>query len=170
MRVSFDLDEVLFVDPGKYEIEEPLHGLAGMLFKEKLRKGTVELIHELQKRNFEVWVYTSSYRSENYIKRLFKHYGIVFDGIINAERHNREVQRGRSQRLPQKMPPHYQISLHIDDEENIIRSGVSFGFRTFRIYEPDDKWVQKVLDEAERVRGIEMRQQAYRILTRKGDS
>ena len=170
MRVSFDLDEVLFVDPKKYEIEEPLRGLAGMFFKEKLRKGTVELIHELQKRNFEVRVYTSSYRSEDYIKRLFKHYGIVFDGIVNAERHNKEVQRGRSQRLPQKMPPHYQISLHIDDEENIIRSGASYGFHVFRVYEPDDEWVQKVLDEAERVRNIERRQQAYRILTQKGES
>ena len=66
MRVSFDLDEVLFVDPKKYEIEEPLRGLAGMLFKERLRKGTVKLIHELQKRGFEVWIYTSSFRSERY--------------------------------------------------------------------------------------------------------
>lgn len=170
MRVSFDLDEVLFVNPAKYKIEEPLRGLAGFFYREKLRKGTVELIHELQRRNFEVWVYTSSYRSEDYIKRLFRHYGVVFDGIVNAERHNKEVQRGRSQRLPQKMPPHYQISLHIDDEENIIRSGTSFGFRVFRVYEPDDEWVQKVLDEAERVRNIERRQQAYRILTQKGDN
>jgi LacI family transcriptional regulator len=30
--------------------------------------------------------------------------------------------------------------------------------------------VQKVLDEAERVRNIERRQQAYRILTQKGES
>ena len=95
---------------------------------------------------------------------------IVFDGIVNAARHNTEFQRGRSQRLPQKMPPHYQISLHIDDEENIIRSGASYGFHVFRVYEPDDEWVQKVLDEAERVRNIERRQQAYRILTQKGES
>lgn len=50
MRVSFDLDEVLFVNPDKYKIEKPLRGLAGMFYKEKLRKGTPELIHELQKR------------------------------------------------------------------------------------------------------------------------
>jgi len=47
MRISFDLDEVLFVDPNRYAIEKPPGGLAGILFKEKLRKGTVELIHEL---------------------------------------------------------------------------------------------------------------------------
>lgn len=43
MRISFDLDEVLFVDPNRYAIEKPPGGLAGILFKEKLRKGTVDL-------------------------------------------------------------------------------------------------------------------------------
>ena len=168
MRVSFDLDEVLFVDPKRYEIEKPPRGLAAMLFSERLRKGTPELIHELQKRGFEVWVYTSSYRTESYIKRLFRLYGVTFDGIVNAQRHNREVQRDRKQILPQKMPPHYQISLHIDDEENIIRSGTSFGFRVFRVYEPDPEWVQKVLNEAERVRSLEIKQKALRREAQKG--
>lgn len=162
MRVSFDLDEVLFVNPKVYEIEEPPRGIAGLFFKERLRKGTVELIRELQKRGFEAWVYTSSFRSEGYIKKLFAKYGVTFDGIVNGERHNREVQRGRAQKLPQKMPPYYRISLHIDDEESIIRSGVAFGFRTFRVYEPDDQWVQKVLDEAERVRSLEEKIQKMR--------
>ena len=82
MRISFDLDEVLFVDPKRYEIEKPPRGLAARLYSERLRKGTPELIHELQKRGFEVWVYTSSYRTENYIKRLFRLYGVTFDEPI----------------------------------------------------------------------------------------
>ena len=56
MRISFDLDEVLFVDPRRYSIEPVPGRLHGMLFKERLRKGTVKLIHELQKRGFEVWI------------------------------------------------------------------------------------------------------------------
>ena len=162
MRISFDLDEVLFVDPRRYSIEPVPGRLHGMFFKERLRKGTVKLIHELQKRGFEVWIYTSSFRSERYLKLLFDAYGIQFNGIVNAERHNKEVQQGRSQRLPQKMPSHYQISLHIDDEENIIKSAPSFGFRAFRIYEPDDEWVDKVIDEAERIRKLEERIKALR--------
>jgi FMN phosphatase YigB (HAD superfamily) len=160
MRVSFDLDEVLFVDPKRYKIEKPLRGVWGQIFREKLRKGTIELIHELQKRGFEVWIYTSSYRSVTYLKRLFGLYGIKFDGIINANRHNKEVQGNRKQRLPQKMPSHYQISLHIDDEDNIIRNSKAFGYRAFRVYEPDDLWGEKVLAEAERIRSIEKRQRA----------
>lgn len=162
MRVSFDLDEVLFVDPRKYEIEDPPRSFAGIFFRERLRKGTVRLIHELQRRGFEVWVYTSSFRSENYIKTLFGLYGVRFDGIVNAQRHNKEVQGNRKQRLPQKVPSHYRISLHVDDEVNIHRSASAFGFRTIRVYEPDREWAKKVLDEAERIRRLEMIQSESR--------
>lgn len=170
MRISFDLDEVIFVDPSRYDIEEPPRGLAGWMFKERLRKGTIRLIHELQRRGYEVWIYTSSYRSELYLERLFKHYGIVFDGIVNAERHNREVQRDHNQRLPQKVPPHYQISLHIDDEESVVKSSRSFGFHALRVYDPDEAWVKKVLEAAERVRNIEIRQQEHINNAQKGNT
>ena len=75
--------------------------------------------------------------------------------IVNAERHEREVQKGHIQRLPQKVPPRYQISLHIDDEESIIKNARTYGFHALRVYEPDDEWVTKVLNEAERIRKLE---------------
>ena len=81
--------------------------------------------------------------------------------VQDADRHNKEVQANRKQRLPQKMPTHYQISLHIDDEDNIIKNSHSFGYRAYRVYEPDENWVQKVLAEAERIRGIEKLQHAH---------
>ena len=155
MKISFDLDEVIFVSPDDYEVEPELRFPLNKMFPERLRKGTVTLINELQRRGFEVLVYTSSFRSEVYIKALFRHYGIHFDDIINGYRHRREVQGNREATLPQKMPSHYRISLHIDDEEVVIKNARSYGYRVMRVYEPDPDWVQKVLDEAERVRGIE---------------
>ena len=155
MKISFDLDEVIFVSPDDYEVEPALRFPLNKMFPERLRKGTVTLINELQKRGFEVWVYTSSFRSEVYIKALFRHYGIHFDEIVNGYRHRREVQGNRESTLPQKMPSHYRISLHIDDEEVVIKNARSYGYRVMKVYEPDPDWVQKVLDEAERVRGIE---------------
>ena len=104
MRISFDLDEVLFVDPNTFEIEDPPRFPFNRIFPERLRKGTVWLIHQLQEEGFQVWVYTSSFRSERYIRSLFKQYGIRFDGIINSLCHLREVQRSHPERLPQKMP------------------------------------------------------------------
>ena len=116
MRVSFDLDEVLFVSPDTHKTEPALMFPLNKIFRERLRLGTPELINSLQKMDYDVWVYTSSYRSERYIKLLFRAYGVKFNGIINAQRHLREVQGSRKQLLPQKVPSRYRISLHVDDE------------------------------------------------------
>ena len=77
------------------------------------------------------------------------------DQVVNGQRHEEEVQRGRKIRLPQKMPNFYHISLHVDDEKSIEKSGRMYGFRTFRVFEPDSNWAKKVLDEALRVRRLE---------------
>ena len=130
MRISFDLDDVLFVDPNSFETEEALRFPWNRIYRERLRKGTIRLIHTLQEEGWEVWVYTSSFRPVPYISALFRRYGIRFAGIINSQRHLLEVQRGHRELLPQKMPGHYRIDLHIDDEEVIHQYGRSLGFRT----------------------------------------
>ena len=48
MRVSFDLDEVLFVSPKTHKTEPPLPFPLRIIYKERLRLGTPELIRKLQ--------------------------------------------------------------------------------------------------------------------------
>ena len=155
MKISFDLDEVLFVRPDKYETEPPLRFPYNKLYPERLRKGTVDLIHQLQEEGFEVWVYTSSFRTAVYIRALFRHYGVRFDDIVNGFRHRDEVQAGHDEPMPQKTPNRYRISLHIDDEEGVVKNAPMYGFRAMQVYDPDDEWVEKVLQEARRIRSIE---------------
>ena len=155
MRISFDLDEVLFVDPEKFETEDAPPFPLSRIFPERLRKGTIRLIHTLQKEGFEVWVYTSSFRSEVYIRSLFRAYGITFSQIVNSQRHLKEVQRDRPTPLPQKVPNFYHISLHIDDEDVIHQYGRQMGFNTLKVCEPDDEWVEKVLAKAHEIRDRE---------------
>ena len=162
MRVSFDLDEVLFVSPKEFETEPPLRFPYSMLFTERLRKGTPELIHELQRQGFEVWVYTSSFRTELYIRSLFRAYGVRFDQIVNGYRHVQEVQRKRKDILPQQMPSFYHISLHIDDEDAIVENGRRFGYRVMKVCEPDDQWAEKILAEANHIRDLEERTRKIR--------
>ena len=100
MRISFDLDEVLFVYPKTHKTEPPLRFPLNRIFKERLRRGAPELINHLQELGYEVWVYTSSFRTERYISTLFRLYGVHFDGIVNGNRHLREVQRGNGSTLP----------------------------------------------------------------------
>ncbi|MBQ8679368.1 MAG: HAD family hydrolase [Treponema sp.] len=152
MRVSFDLDEVLFVSPRTHKTEPELFFPLNKIFKERLRLGTPDLIHTLQKLGFDVWIYTSSFRSEKYIKRLFWLYGIKFNGIVNGDRHLREVQGNRREILPQKVPPKYSISLHIDDESVICSYGREMGFEAYQLDAPDDQWKEKVIAKAEEVK------------------
>ena len=155
MRVSFDLDEVLFVNPLTHKTEPPPPFPLNRLFRERLRLGTPELVWQLQILGFEVWVYTSSFRSERYIRRYFRLYGVRFDGIVNGARHLREVQRNNAAILPQKLPNRYRISLHVDDESVICTAGPQYGFRTYQLDAQDDDWVQKIIARAEQIRALE---------------
>ena len=155
MRVSFDLDEVLFVDPKTHKTEPELKFPFNRIFKERLRLGTPELINALQDEDFEVWVYTSSFRSERYIRSLFFMYGVKFDSIVNGDRHLREVQGKRKDPLPQKLPSKYRISLHIDDETVICTAGKLYGFNVYQLNAQDDDWEKKIMDRVHRIRRLE---------------
>ena len=152
MRVSFDLDEVLFVSPETHKTEPELRFPLNRFYRERLRFGTPKLINTLQEMGYEVWIYTSSYRTEKYLKRYFKYYNIRFDGIVNAQRHLREVQGDRPEILPQKMPQRYRISLHIDDEEVICSLGRRYGFSVYQLEAQDDDWAEKIIAYAEKIR------------------
>ncbi len=152
MRVSFDLDEVLFVSPETHKTEPKLPFPLDRIFKERLRLGTPELINSLQNMGYEVWVYTSSFRSIRYIKLLFLFYGVRFDDIVNGTRHLREVQRDRKEILPQKLPNRYRISLHIDDESIVCSMGRQYGYNTYQLNAQDDNWKEKIIERAEEIR------------------
>ena len=152
IRVSFDLDEVLFVSPNTHKTEQKLLFPLNMIFKERLRLGTPSLIKELQELGYEVWVYTSSFRSERYIRTLFLFYGVKFDGIVNGNRHLNEVQKNSSTILPQKIPSRYRISLHVDDEEVICSWGREYGFDTYKLEAQDDDWKDKIIARAGEIR------------------
>ncbi len=160
MRVSFDLDEVLFVSPATHKTEPPLPFPLNRLFPERLRLGTPALIRKLQELGYEVWVYTSSFRSERYIRTLFRFYRVRFDGIVNADRHLREVQRDNKTILPQKLPNRYRISLHVDDETVICSLGPQYGFRAYQLDAQDDDWKEKIVARAEKIRQFEWTERA----------
>ena len=155
MIISFDLDGVLFVDPVKFEIEPVPNFPFRLYYPERLRKGTVDLIHRLKEQDIRVWVYTSSYRRESYIRGLFWHYGVRFDRIINAAQHDRDVQRDKKERLPLKMPNFYRITMHIDDEDSVVQNGKDYGFHVLQVKGPDPLWTEKVFEEACRLLDIE---------------
>ena len=159
MRVSFDLDEVLFVLPETHKTEPQLPWPFYRIYIERLRLGTPELINKLQEMGYEVWIYTSSFRTESYIRHLFALYGVHFDGIVNGNRHLKEVQRDRKEQLPQKLPNHYRISLHIDDEAIVCTMGRQYGYNVYQLNAQDDDWKEKIIERAEQIRRIDFPEQ-----------
>ena len=95
----------------------------------------------------EIWIYTTSFRSEKYIRRLFGHYGISLDEVVNGARHTKEVQRDKKEPIPSKYSSWYRIDLHIDDDVSVKNNGRIYGFKVFLIGEQDDEWVNKILEQ-----------------------
>lgn len=154
MIVSFDLDETLFVNPEKVPTEDNLNFPLNKIYKDRLRKGTSELLKWINNNNIELWIYTTSFRSERYIKSIFRYYGIKIDNIINGKRHEKEIQKNNTERLPSKYPAKYHIDLHIDDEISVYQNGISYGFRVYLLKENDILWTENIKNEILRIKKI----------------
>ncbi len=152
MIVSFDLDETLFVNPQKISIEKPLKFPLNKIYRDRLRAGTAELLQWINSTDIKLWVYTTSYRSERYIRNIFRHYGIRIDKIINGKRHAEEVQGSKKEIMPSKYPAKYHIDLHVDDEISVYQNGIAHGFRVYLLKENDSEWVDNLKAEINRIK------------------
>ncbi|MDE6774858.1 MAG: HAD family hydrolase [Ruminococcus sp.] len=152
MIVSFDLDETLFVNPEKVPTEKTLKFPFCRIYRDRLRAGTVELLKWINKSDIQLWVYTTSYRSEKYIRNIFRHYRIRIDYIINGKRHAEEVQSIKKEIMPSKYPAKYHIDLHVDDEISVYQNGIAHGFRVYLLKENDSEWVDKLKAEINRIK------------------
>ncbi len=145
MIVSFDLDDTLFVSPDRAKTEKELVFPLNKIYKERMRQGTRDLFQQLHARNIDTWIYTTSFRTEKYIRRLFKHYGIKITNVVNGEKHLKEVQGIKKDPMPSKYPSRYRIDLHIDDDISVAQNGKLYGFKVLIIKEEDDEWASSIL-------------------------
>jgi hypothetical protein len=147
MRISFDVDDTLVLR-GQNALSEPgrFPAFLHRWFGEPLRAGTCSLMRELRRRGCSVWIYTSSYRTPFYIHLWMFLHGIRIDGIVNDDRHRRELAGRRFSRLPSKYPPAFGIDLHVDDSEGVLMEGQEHGFRVIVVGPGDERWVERILD------------------------
>lgn len=103
-------------------------------------------IRQLRQRDCSIWIYTSSGRTAFRIRLWLLLHGIRIDGVVNEERHRRELARYRFSRLPSKYPPAFGIDLHVDDSEGVQMEGEEHGFRVVVVHPDDENWTERVLD------------------------
>lgn len=156
MRISFDLDDTLICYAGNVPAEpRPAWFRTLLAPREPMRLGTRELAGELKKLGWEIWVYTTSYRTPASIRRWMKGYGIDVTGIVNQTIHERKMAMLDGQ-APSKHPRLFGIDLHVDDCDGVKLEGKWFGFDVVVVEPSDVGWTKKVL-EAVRGCGSESR-------------
>jgi hypothetical protein len=147
MRISFDVDDTLVLRTADTPSEQGrLPSSIQRWIGEPLRSGTRSLIDKLRRRGCSIWIYTSSGRTPFSIRWWLFLHGIRVDGIINDERHRRELVGRRFPRLPSKYPPAFGIDLHVDDSQGVQMEGDEHGFRVLVIKPDDEHWTETVLD------------------------
>jgi hypothetical protein len=144
MRISFDIDDTL-VCGSSVPTEPPLGWWKRWWYPEPLRYGTMELMRGLLRRQHQLWIYTTSYRSPHYLRGWFRSIGIPIGGVINQHRHEHVVGRHG----PSKYPPAFGIDLHIDDSCGVEQEGKQHRFRVVVVSPEDQDWVARVLEAVE---------------------
>jgi hypothetical protein len=91
MRIAFDLDGTLIPAPAPAPASpmaiEPQGWLARMICREPLRAGAPRLLRALGRRGHEVWIYTTSLRSEAKLRLWFSALGVRLDGVVTQATH-----------------------------------------------------------------------------------
>ena len=123
-RVTIDLDEAVFCGPGDAFREAPLPFPLSKTFPEPLRQGIPALFRYLSSRGYDIWVYSSEYRSVDYIRLYFAVRRLRVLGIVTGTRRRAHVQEERIRILRKWVEGQYRTTLHIDRESVVrIRAG-----------------------------------------------
>ena len=143
MILSFDLDDTL-ISKNKFDLEKS-NLFQRFLGVESIRKGTIDLFKEIKKQKHQIYIYTTSYRSELRIKTTFYSYGIPVDFVINQQKHLKRMHKMDVN--CSKFPPIFNIDIHIDDSVGVEMEGQKYGFKTIIISETDENWTQTILSK-----------------------
>ncbi|SNZ00361.1 hypothetical protein [Flagellimonas pacifica] len=141
MNISFDLDSTLIPNGKEFETEKR-HGVAKLLGIEEMRKGTCELISELQNQGNRIHIYTTSFRTKSKIRRTLKYYGIKVDRIVNQTENQRELKARNIN--SSKFPPAFGFDIHIDDSKGVGIESERHNFKAIIIEPSDENWTEKI--------------------------
>ncbi|MFT5126058.1 MAG: hypothetical protein ACI9TH_004260 [Kiritimatiellia bacterium] len=140
MNISFDLDDTLILHPQ----DRQTHTHERLLLTgEYLRRGTTELLSELS-RAHHIYLYTSSFRSPLQLGLSFLLKGIRIRKIINGVLHDQIIRKYHFKNPPTKLPSHFGIDLHIDNDSGVVDEGGLHGFQVLLIDPDDQDWVTTI--------------------------
>ncbi len=155
-RVTLDLDEVVFRKEGDGPLEKPLPFPAGRIYRERLRLGIPALFHYLNKKGYDIWVYTAGYYSADYIQRLFRKYHVhVCGAVTGTGRKTADNSREVRKELETLFAKTYLYTVHIDNEMLLRISSRTREAQEFDIAGGPEDWSRSVMEILERIESHE---------------
>ena len=153
-RLTLDLDEVVFGcnDPALYM--KPLPFPYRYFYRERLRTGIPAIIHFLSIHGYDIWLYTASYYSYDYLKHMFMLHGVHADGVITGTKRKVAAtaeNKARIDSIQKLFRENYEETLTIDNK-GLVRSFTSG--KEFEQYDLDgtpSDWPREVMTHLERI-------------------
>ena len=146
IRVSLDLDEVVFGKEGDEYLEKALPFRPNRIYKERIRLGIPALFIALKRAGYDIWVYTSQYYTADYLKHCLMHYHAPVTGIVTGTARKGPPGSDTMKELEKLMTDKYEKTIHIDTGSVIVTAHGSKDFEEYRLSGSPATWSREVLD------------------------
>ena len=148
-RVTLDLDEVVFRPEGDDPAEKPLPFPLRNIYKQRLRLGIPALFHYLNKKGYDIWVYSAGYYSADYIQRLFRKYGVHVTGAVTGTGRKTGENKETRRELEALITAKYPETVHIDDMAVLRIFSQTKQVEEYNLGEGTEAWAKRVIDVME---------------------
>ena len=145
MNIAFDLDDLLIPTTCEFSVGSMVMRFPlNIIFKERLRVGTIGLLNELSK-NHNIFIYTTSLRPRPYLYAWFRCLGIRLRGVVNYRVHSLAVLNTQYANLS-KAPQLFGIDMMIDDSAGVEIECRQQGVHCIVIDKDDPRWDSNILE------------------------
>ena len=116
MRITLDLEEVVFAADGNGRLEKPLRFPLNRIYRERLRLGIPALFTFCAAHGYDVWLYSSGYESADYIREMMKGYRTQITGIIMSTARRNPGNARELENIEKLMKARYSRTVHAGND------------------------------------------------------
>ncbi len=145
VRVTLDLDEVVFSASDEDVLEQELGFPFNHMFKKRLRRGIPALFRFFEKNGYDIWVYSSELYSLTLVQLFFRKHHVHVDGIVTGTmRKNSNVEA--QVRLRKLLSNKYTYTYHVDSASVIKTHSQSGDFEERELSGSNEEWSADVME------------------------
>ena len=142
-RATLDLDEVVFCGPGDAADRKPAFPW-NLIYKQPMRLGVPALTRFLQRRGYDVWVYSTEYHSQDEIEHYLRSHQVQVTGIVTGVA--RKVSKGIRKEMEALISGHYPETVHIDGQSVVRTRSGDKAFEEHTLSGDTKSWSREVME------------------------